>query len=252
MRTHLLQLLTGTLISLSLLAPGTGQAQIFDDPENLQVLPEDISPAQLRATMRSFAMGTGMRCSSCHLGEEGQPLETYDFASDEEERKLIARDMLRMVQRINDEHLAGMDEVGDDRLRVTCSTCHRGQPKPWMLADRLDASFEDGGTGALLGTYEELRGRYYGGYQYDFSEWSLLNYADTLAQRGEMAAAQAVVETNLEHHPDSEWTLMSLAQLAAAGGEVQRAVELLDQVLAINPDNRQAAGMRAQLASPDG
>ncbi|MCH8073042.1 MAG: hypothetical protein IIA09_13925 [Proteobacteria bacterium] len=34
-------------------------ADIFDNPQNLDVLPTDISPAALRDTMRSFATDTG-------------------------------------------------------------------------------------------------------------------------------------------------------------------------------------------------
>ena len=33
------------------------------------MLPEDISAQELSATMRGFALGLGLRCSNCHVGE---------------------------------------------------------------------------------------------------------------------------------------------------------------------------------------
>ena len=42
-------------------------AGMWDDPQNLKVLSEDISPDELRMTMPGFAMGTGSRCSACHV-----------------------------------------------------------------------------------------------------------------------------------------------------------------------------------------
>jgi hypothetical protein len=49
----------------------------------------------------------GVRCSHCHMGEESDPLETYDFASDDKLLKRKAREMIRMMQAINGPHLSG-------------------------------------------------------------------------------------------------------------------------------------------------
>jgi tetratricopeptide (TPR) repeat protein len=235
------------LLTLVLVSP-IAAAGIFEDPDNLQVLPEDTEPQQLRATMRGFAMGLGVRCSFCHVGEEGEPLSTYDFASDENDRKLVARQMLQMVAAINDDFLAEMDPATGGDVGVTCVTCHRGQEAPLMIEHHLDEALADGGVVAATARYEELRAQYYGGFTFDFSEWSLLNYADTLLARGDTAAATALVETNLMHYPESEWTLMSMAQLMAISGDASAALERIEQVLAINPNNRQALEMRANLS----
>lgn len=48
-------------------APGAPRWQP-PDPTNLQVLPKDIPKAQLVQTMRGFAMGLGVRCEHCHVG----------------------------------------------------------------------------------------------------------------------------------------------------------------------------------------
>jgi hypothetical protein len=68
---------------------------------NVQVFPRTTPVAEVTAAMRSFAMGLGVRCQFCHAGEEGMPLERFDFASDEKRTKLVARQMMRMVQEIN-------------------------------------------------------------------------------------------------------------------------------------------------------
>src|SRR4051794_28316130 len=55
--------------------------------KNLKVFPKDISRADLIANMKFFAQSLGVRCTFCHVGEEGQPLSTFDFASDAKEKK---------------------------------------------------------------------------------------------------------------------------------------------------------------------
>jgi cytochrome c peroxidase len=95
--------------------------------KNLQVLPKDISKEQLFPIMKGFAQGLGVRCTHCHVGEEGRPLSTFDFASDAKEEKLIARKMLVMVHRINEQDF-GVKDFKD--VKVTCFTCHRGSTEP--------------------------------------------------------------------------------------------------------------------------
>jgi len=98
--------------------------------KNLKVFPKDISRADLLANMKLFSQSLGVRCTYCHVGEEGKPLSTFDFASDAKEHKVIARDMLRMAHRLNTD-LPGI--TGDPSARISCFTCHRGSEKP--LAD---------------------------------------------------------------------------------------------------------------------
>ncbi len=125
------------------------------DPVNLKVLPKNISKDDLVRTMRGFTAGLGVRCAFCHKGEEGQPLDTYDFMSDAKPQKETARKMLTMVMAINSDYLKGVtverDETAEaegkeaaegheagekaeapEQARVTCYTCHRGQAHPVM------------------------------------------------------------------------------------------------------------------------
>ena len=98
-------------------------------PKNLKVLPPFISPKELMETMKKFAMGLGVRCNYCHVGEEGKPLDTYDFASDEKPAKQNARLMIEMVRHINAETLPRL-KMDDQPEAVTCYTCHRGKVHP--------------------------------------------------------------------------------------------------------------------------
>jgi len=95
--------------------------------KNLKVLPQDISGAQLLGTMKFFAQSLGVRCTYCHVGTEGQPLSTFDFASDANGHKDTARGMMRLVKEINGDLPA---ITGDPGSKVTCFTCHRGSTSP--------------------------------------------------------------------------------------------------------------------------
>jgi len=91
--------------------------------KNLKVFPQDIQRAQLLSNMKFFSQSLGVRCTFCHVGEEGKPLSTFDFASDAKAKKLTARAMLLMAHKLN------KDEF-DGEMKVTCFTCHRGSTKP--------------------------------------------------------------------------------------------------------------------------
>ena len=96
--------------------------------KNLKVLPKNIARADLLNTMKSFSQSLGVRCTHCHVGEEGKPLSTFDFASDRKANKEIARDMLRLVSRLNKTDLPAI--AGLEEARITCYTCHRGAKEP--------------------------------------------------------------------------------------------------------------------------
>jgi photosynthetic reaction center cytochrome c subunit len=84
--------------------------------KNLKVL-GDVSSIRLMAAMQSMRANLGETCLNCHL------TESKNFASDEKKPKEIARAMIRMTNEL--------DEKGfDGKPRVTCWTCHRGEPEP--------------------------------------------------------------------------------------------------------------------------
>jgi hypothetical protein len=114
-------------------------AQVPATFTNLQVLPKDIRQRPLVDLMRSFALGLGVRCEFCHVGE-GNDLSKFDFASDARPQKLTARKMLKMLAAVN-EQLAGVgDPPAPGAAKVTCFTCHRGARKPATTPPGLAAS----------------------------------------------------------------------------------------------------------------
>ena len=117
------------------LEPIAAQGQgpdVFASPKNLQVLPKDLDSQTLRGLMVGAAQGLGVRCWACHIGEEGQDLATFDFASDEKPMKLVAREMFRMTMQINETVMPAVAKLQKDAEaeRVRCVTCHRGEVKP--------------------------------------------------------------------------------------------------------------------------
>ena len=95
--------------------------------KNLKVFPQAITRADLLDNMKFFSQSLGVRCTHCHVGEEGKPLSTFDFGSDAKDEKLVARAMLTMVHKINQEEF-GVTKFDD--VKVTCYTCHRGSTEP--------------------------------------------------------------------------------------------------------------------------
>jgi hypothetical protein len=86
---------------------------------NLQVLPETIARDELIEYMRTISRSLGVRCSHCHRKK------TEDYAADDVEAKLIARDMMRLVQEFNE-----LIPEQANSTAVTCDMCHRGSTKP--------------------------------------------------------------------------------------------------------------------------
>lgn len=218
------------------------QPDVYADPQNLKVLPADISPAALRATMKGFSIGTGLRCSECHVGEEGQDFSTYDFASDEKEHKRIAREMAKMVQAINSRYIAELGE--DEPVQVECVTCHRGVPEPKLTGQVLAEAGDEGGAGAVAARWKELRAEYYGTHSYDFSELTLLEFARARFAAEEVGQARAALGILIEEHPDSLMGHVMLGQIDRTQGNVEAARGHFRRALEIDPN---AGWVRQQL-----
>ena len=128
----LLPLLLFVVFALVAYAPPPGRAagSLTADTThvNLQVFPQDIPHERLIEAMQGFRRALGVRCDHCHArGDDGE----MDFPSDDNPHKEVAREMMRMNQRINGELLASIEGLHPaDGWRVTCWTCHRGEPIP--------------------------------------------------------------------------------------------------------------------------
>ncbi len=132
-----------------------------DSLVNTQVIPRTTPVVEVIGAMRDFTFSLGVRCQFCHVGEEGLPLERFDFASDQKRTKVVARQMMRMVQEINRrvDTLPGRTASG---IAVTCRTCHRGVSRPAPLETILQEAATAGGADSAIRAYGVLRDRYYG------------------------------------------------------------------------------------------
>jgi 5-methylcytosine-specific restriction endonuclease McrA len=104
--------------------------------KNLKVLPKDITKDQMDSVMHHFAASLNVKCNFCHMRNE--EAKTWDFASDENKHKLIARSMMKMTDKINDKYfdVSGGKKNLDAQLMVTCYTCHHGATDPVTKAPR--------------------------------------------------------------------------------------------------------------------
>jgi len=96
---------------------------------NLKVLKKDITRAELVPMMRSFALGLGVRCEHCHVGE-GNDLSKFDFASDAKAPKATARKMIQMLATLNDTVAKVGEPPAGNAPKISCFTCHRGEKTP--------------------------------------------------------------------------------------------------------------------------
>ena len=196
--------------------------------------------------MMGFSRALGVRCSHCHKGEEGQPLSTYDFASDENPNKDRAREMLRMLGTIND-HLDNIEPSGDQRVNMWCHTCHRGRPRPMTLGEELGETYRMNGLEAALAAYHDLREKYYGQGAYNFGEDALNEFGYALLRNEDTAGAIQIFTLNAKTFPESANVWDSLAEAHMNAGNTEQAVTNYQKSLALDPNNDNAKAMLKKL-----
>jgi hypothetical protein len=98
--------------------------------ENIKAF-KGVKASRIPAVMGAFTRALGSHCTLCHVQDK--------WASDEKKEKNIARGMMRMVGVLNDS-LHAIPNIDED-AHVSCSTCHRGKPKPEdpMMQRRMGA-----------------------------------------------------------------------------------------------------------------
>jgi photosynthetic reaction center cytochrome c subunit len=87
--------------------------------KNIQVL-KGITVDDFLGTMGIMSAAVGFDCSECHTNAG---TDKVDWASDDNPKKVTARKMVTMVGAINRENF-------NNRLNVTCWTCHHGRDRP--------------------------------------------------------------------------------------------------------------------------
>lgn len=228
------------LLAAALLQGGPAAAQGRFPPDsfkNLKVLPKTISPRALLDTMRGFAQALGVRCVYCHVGKEGQPLDSVNFAADDKRPKKVARVMMHMVMHINGEHLADVPDRPKPVVVVRCATCHRGIARPRLLDDDLALMLADSGLDATVARYRALRERYYGRGSYDFGEIVLNQLARREQLGGRLDNAMGLLKLNAEFYPASGTIAFLEAEVSLQRGDTAAAVAGYRDALAKDSTN---------------
>ena len=120
------------VLAASVPAEAQGLPQKFT---NLQVFPKDAPADVVIAAMKNITRAMGVRCQFCHVGEEGMPLDKFDFVADSKPTKATARAMMRMTAEINGHVAKAVPDAAANGYQVTCFTCHRGSQHPQHAPD---------------------------------------------------------------------------------------------------------------------
>jgi hypothetical protein len=228
-------------------------------PQNLQVLAKDTTQAQVLQVMQAFAAGLGVQCGYCHVqaaapeggrggrGRGGAAAAAFDFPNDDKPQKKAARQMMLMVRDINPKVVAAVGKPADTTARVACVTCHRGVPIPKQLGDILDQTAAEKGVPGAIAQYRELRKQFFGAQAYDFSEGSLITYAQRATQANKADDAIAWLQLNLEYFPLSSRTYAGLSQAQQRKNDKDAAVKSLEKAVELDPANAQTKRQLDQL-----
>lgn len=243
------------LVSLGLLVcAGTLAAQAPgkwppDSLINTKVFPHNTPVMQVVGAMRNITQALGVRCQYCHVGEEGMPLERFDFAKDEKRTKLVARQMMLMVQEINrrldtlpqhdHDHTA---PASNANVEVTCATCHRGVSRPVPLATLIQQIDSVAGLDSAVRAYRALRTRYYGRDSYDFGEQSLNTAAFRLARANRFDDAFGLLRLNEEMFPGSSAMYTFRGNISLMKNDTAAAVAAFREAVKRDTTNQEAKG----------
>lgn len=247
MRTAFLVFLGGLLCAAPLAAQGPGAGKFPPDSlVNTRVFPHNTPVPQVLNTMRTFTGALGVRCQFCHEGEEGQPLSAYDFPSDKKTTKLIARQMMRMVEEINRRVDTLPGRIAGDP-NVSCVTCHRGVSIPEPLPQLLTEVAQSSGADSAVRAYKALRQRYYGHDSYDFGENSLPTAAFQLARGSKFPEAMALLALNDQTFPNSAPTAAARGSVLLMQGDTNGAVAAFREALKRDSTSFEARGQLRRL-----
>ena len=250
-------------------APQRGGGPAAAAPTNLQVLAKDMPQAQVQQVMQNIAAGLGVTCGYCHANAPapeggggrrggggdaaaggrggGRGPAPFDYASDEKPQKKVAREMMLMVREINPKVASATGKTAPAVANVGCVTCHRGVAIPKQLADILDATATEKGTAAAIAQYKDLRKQYFGAQAYDFSEASLVTYAQRATTANKADDALAWLQLNLEYFPMSSRTYAGLSAAYTRKTDKDGAIKAMEKAVELDPANAQIKRQLDQL-----
>jgi hypothetical protein len=210
-----------------------------DSLVNTKVIPHTTPVQDVIGIMRNFTSALGVRCQFCHEGKEGQPLAQFDFPSDNKRNKLVARQMMRMVQEIN-RRLDTLPERPQPLFVAECAMCHRGVSRPVPLFTIVQRAAVTAGSDSAVRAYKALRARYYGRDAYDFSESSLNTAAFRTARAGKPDEALALLKYNEELYPNSSGMSVFKGNILLMKGDTAAAVLAFREAVQRDSTNNEA------------
>ena len=228
-------------VAASVFAPSL-RAQTWSWPDsarNLKVLPANSDGKKLRAVMTGFTRALGVRCTHCHVGKDGEPLGTYDFASDANPKKGIARGMLNMLGSVN-EQLRQIQPDVPDRVNMWCNTCHHGLPRPRTLVEEMTLVYDRTGADSTVVRYRTLRALHDNAGAYDFREPALNTLGYYALGKKDVAGAIALFRLNAEQFPKSSNVHDSLGEAYRAAGDKDKAIAEYERAIQLDPKNQDA------------
>jgi hypothetical protein len=90
--------------------------------KNIKVLKGRTVDQLLHAMNLGYGRSLGVRCNHCHI--------LGHWSEEDKNTKQIARDMMAMTGRINNELLPAIKNLKSDHPGVNCGTCHHGIARP--------------------------------------------------------------------------------------------------------------------------
>ena len=244
MRVHPFAVLVSLLVVATFTRPAAAQAPGKFPPDSLvntKVIPHNTPVTEVLGIMRNFTSDLGVRCGFCHVGKEGAPISSYDFASDEKRTKRTARQMMLMVAEVN-RRLDTLPERKNPGLNATCNTCHRGVNRPVPLSMYVGDVAAAAGTDSAVQTYHALRDRYYGRDSYDFGEPSLNVAAFRLARAGKFDEALVLLKLNEEYFPKSSGMYVFRGNVLLLRADTNAAAEAFREAVRRDTTNNEAKG----------
>jgi len=98
--------------------------------KNIKAFPSTMTYNEVDHEMDIFKIALGVKCNYCHA-QTKESAPRLDMANDDNPKKEIARDMIRMTRDLNEKYMSKIAHTGEEPLQVvTCNTCHRGAAKP--------------------------------------------------------------------------------------------------------------------------
>lgn len=192
--------------------------------------------------MQAIAEALGVTCEFCHARG---PAATETAGP----RKIdVAKQMIAMTRELNTRVETATGKAAGATAKVECVTCHRGISIPRPLGDVLMATTSKEGINAAIEQYRDLRTRYYGKQAYDFSEQTLLNLSQRLAN-SRPDDAIALTKLNIEFYPNSSASYAALAYAYTRKVDDRSAIEALEKAVELDPGNNVARGQLEQLKS---